>query len=98
MTTDQGNAKRDGDMCNCLTWCRVPTENNGWKYPMSLHHPNCEDFIPEQFTRLEFDGVVCVMERQEADAMLDDSEEQYTVSTVMLTRDQFEQMPEFSGF
>ena len=85
-------------MCNCITWCRVPTADNGGKYPMSDHHQNCEDFKQEPFTRLEFDGTVCVMEPHEADAMLAESDEEYTVSTVMLTRDQFERMPEFQGF
>lgn len=65
---------------------------------MSKHHPNCEDFKLESFTRLEFDGTVCVMEPSEAEAMLAESDEQYAVSTVMLTRDQFERMPEFNGF
>lgn len=85
-------------MCNCMTWCRVPTDENGGKYPMSAHAPRCEDFKQEPFTRLEYDGTVCVMEPREAEAMLAESEEQYTVSTVMLTRDQFERMPEFNGF
>lgn len=85
-------------MCNCMTWCRVPTDENGGKYPMSEHAPGCEDFRKEPFTRLEYGGTVCVMEPGEAAAMLAESDEQYTVSTVMLTRDQFERMPEFNGF
>ena len=85
-------------MCNCMTWCRVPTDENGRKYPMSEHALGCEDFRQEPFTRLEFDGTACVMEPREADAILAESEEQYTVSTVLLTRDQFERMPEFNGF
>ncbi len=85
-------------MCNCKDWCRVPTDENGGKYPFSNHHPRCEDFHPEPFTRLEHDGTVCVMEPHEAEAMLVESDEQYTVSTVMLTRDQFERLGEFAGF
>lgn len=85
-------------MCNCLNWCRVPTDDNGGKYPLSFHHPNCKDFRQEPFVRMEFDGAVCVMEPREADAMLADSEEEYTVSSVMLTRDQFDRLPDFNGF
>lgn len=85
-------------MCNCMTWCRVPTDNNGKSYPMSLHHQNCENFRLEKFTRLECDGAVCVMEPHEAEAMINESEDQYVVSSVMLTRDQFERMPDFNGF
>lgn len=85
-------------MCNCMTMCRIPTDENGGKYPMSNHHPNCEDFKQEKFTVVEHDGTRCVMEPQEAEAMLADSDEQYTVSTVMLTRDQFDRTPEFNGF
>ena len=85
-------------MCNCMTWCRVPTEENGGKYPLSDHHPKCEDFKRQEFKRVELDGTYCVMTPAEAEAMLAESDEQYTVSTVMLTRDQFERMPEFNGF
>ena len=85
-------------MCNCKMWCRIPTDENGGKYPMSNHHPDCEDFHQEPFTILEYDGVHCVMEPHEAEAMLAESEEEYIISTVMLTRDQFEHMQEFEGF
>lgn len=85
-------------MCNCMTWCRVPTDENGGKYPMSDHAPGCEDFKHEPFTRLELGGTTCVMEPREAEDLLAESDQQYTVTTVMLTRDQFDRMPEFNGF
>ena len=85
-------------MCNCMSWCRIPDEENGGKYPMSNHHPNCEDFKQEAFTRVELDGTTCVMDPMEAEYMISDSEEQYAVSTVFLTRDQFERLREFEGF
>lgn len=81
-------------MCNCGAWARVPKDN----FPPSDHHPDCKDFKQEPFTRLEYDGSACVMEPKEAEAMLAESEEQYTVSTVMLTREQFERMDDFHGF
>lgn len=88
-------------MCNCMTWGRVPTDANGGKYPMSAHHPNCEDFKLEEFTVLRCEGSSCVMEPHEAAAAIEEgaaSEVTYEVSTVMLTRDQFERLPEFNGF
>lgn len=85
-------------MCNCEYWTRFPTEDNGVRYPMSEHAPGCGAYKPEQFTLLERDGMRCVMDSREAEAMLADSDEQYTVSTVMLTRDQFERLPDFEGF
>ncbi len=84
-------------MCNCMTWCRVPTAENG-KYPMSDHAPGCEAYKTERFVRLEHDGAACVMEAAEAKVMVKESECEYTVTPVFLTRDQFERMGEFHGF
>ena len=85
-------------MCNCISWARIPTEENGFKYPMSNHHPLCKYFKVYPFILLEIDGIKCVMDTAEAEAMLTDSDEQYSISTVMLTRDQFDRMDEFHGF
>ena len=85
-------------MCNCKDWCRIPTEENGGKYPMSIHHPNCEDFEQFEYTRVELDGTVCVMDTIEATMLLADADEDYKVSSVFLTRDQFENLKEFEGF
>ncbi len=81
------------NMCNCLTWCRVPTD----KYPMSNHHPNCEDYVAEEFARVEHDGTACVVELHEAFDLMGEGD-QYTITSVWLTRDQFERLPEFAGF
>lgn len=58
----------------------------------------CEDYKTERFARVEHDGAACVMEPAEAEAMVAESVEQYTVTPVFLTRDQFERMGEFYGF
>lgn len=55
-------------------------------------------YVREEFTRLELDGTWCVMENREADAVLAEDDSPYKRSTVMMTRDQFERLPDFAGF
>lgn len=79
--------------------CRVPdVETQGGRYPMPEHAPNCSQFKQEPFVRLECSQGSFIMEPHEAKALLDDTDEEYTASTVMLTRDQFDNMKEFTGF
>jgi hypothetical protein len=78
--------------------CRDLRETMGGRYPHSTHAPACEDYVTEEFARIEYDDVACVMEKQEAEAFVDDSNVEYVVTTVRLTRDQFERMAEFAGF
>lgn len=85
-------------MCKENNWCRIWHETQDGKYPPSEHAPGCNEYKQEEFTVIEYDGARCVMDMHEAKAMLAESEEQYAVSTVLLTRDQFERMPEFNGF
>lgn len=85
-------------MCNCKNWCRDWRETQGGKYPKSEHAPGCEDYKPVEHARVEFDGTYCVMELAEAKQMAEDSDYEYTITPVMLTRDQFERIPEFQGF
>jgi len=83
--------------CRCLGFCWVP-EIFDHKYPRPRHHPNCEEYKTETFTVVEFDGVRCVMQPNEAKQMIEESEDEYVVSSVELTRDQFDNMEEFEGF
>lgn len=85
-------------MCNCQNWCRDWRETDGGKYPKSKHAPGCEDFKTEPFSRVEHDGSSCLMEPAEVAGFVDSGESSYIVTTVMLTRDQFESLPEFNGF
>lgn len=86
-------------MCNCMTLARTPEmTDHGGKYPPANHHPSCEDFRLDPFVRVEHDGSWCVMEPAELDAFVQGCETGYKVETVMLTRDQFENIPEFNGF
>lgn len=87
-------------MCMCVEnqWARLWQETDNGKYPPAIHAPGCDEYKQEPFTRVTFDGVACVMEQNEAAAMLEESDEEYTVETVMITRDQFERMADFAGF
>ena len=84
-------------MCNCLTMCRDLRETMGGKYPHSTHSPACEDYVTEEFARVEHDGTACVVELHEAADLMGEGD-QYTITSVWLTRDQFERMGEFAGF
>lgn len=89
--------------CACVYWCRVPdAEPNtyGGRFAMSHHHPDCAEYKAKEYTVLELDGVRCVCEPCEAKDMLadDDDPSAYKISTVMLTEDQVEALPEFMGF
>ena len=85
-------------MCNCASHARDLSETQGGKYPAADHAPTCEDFKTEPFTRIGYDGTYCIMEAADAEDMLADSDTEYTIETVHLTRDQFERLDEFTGF
>ena len=87
-------------MCICKEkdWCRTGEETQGGKYPLSNHAPGCDEYKQEKFIVIEHDGARCVMEQHEDNDMLSESEEEYTIYTIMLTRDQFDRMNEFQGF
>lgn len=53
---------------------------------------------PELYIRLSFDGSHCVMQFNEGLEVIKDSEEDYDVDTVVMTRKEFEALPEFTGF
>lgn len=60
---------------------------------MSLHHPSCEHYKLETFYKVSANGSHCITES------LDGFEdEDYSVSTILMTRDQYENLPEFEGF
>ena len=85
--------------CNCRTFVRdADVENRGNKYPLAEHHPNCDEYKLEAFAKVTHDGTSCIMQINEAVAMVAESQEAYEMCNVYLTRDQFERLPEFTGF
>ena len=85
-------------MCKDNNWCRFWEETQAGKYPASDHAPGCNEYRQEEFARIEHDGTFCIVEMRELPSMLEDGDDGYIVTTVMLTRDQFERLPEFQGF
>lgn len=86
-------------MCNCQTMARSLSETMGGKYPANLHAPRCEDYKPVAFTKIEVDGSGGIVPESKAAAVIAGlGDEEYSVSTVHLTQDQFNQLPESAGF
>ena len=86
-------------MCNCKDWVRCGEETQGGKYPRSEHHPRCEDFKTERFVIIVYDGTACIVEPEDAEALIGYSVGYgFSMSDVMLTRDQFENIPDIEEF
>lgn len=84
--------------CTCRSWVRQPDiETQNGKYPMPDHHLNCGEYKLIAFARLIHDGLSCVMEQNEALEVVKDIEGPYELCNVYLTRDQFENLPEFES-
>jgi len=85
----------------CMNHCRDWRETAGG-LPASNHSPSCEHYKPETFFQVTLKcekGPWCILETQaEVDAMIEDTEAEFDVKTVMMTRDQFEHLDEFEGF
>lgn len=80
--------------CNCMTWCRDFSETHGGEYPPSNHAPGCDKYNQEPFLRVWLDGSAIVIEEHEKNLYGIDGT---IYETIMLTRDQFERLPEFQG-
>lgn len=71
---------------------------DGQLYPYPDHADGCPAQVKERFVRVQFDGASCVVEPNEAEAWSKETGAGVVLTDVMLTRDQFERMPEFQGF
>lgn len=85
-------------MCDCQQMVRTFEETQGGKFPPSNHAPSCQDYKLNRYLRLVIDNSAAIFEEQEGLAIINDSEDEYEVSEVMLTVDQFERLPEFEGW
>lgn len=86
-------------MCNCISMVRVPdVETHDGRYPMPKHAKDCEDFKQVRFVRLKHDSATCLMEVNEAKDLQEFGAVVYEAEDVLLTRDQFDKMPEYAGF
>ena len=96
---------RNLPMCNCIGLCRTFDETPPGVQP-SIHHPNCEDYELLPFKKISYvgGGSLTVRNEQEVSEFVASEvengaqENDFEVSTLLLTLDQFESMPEFDGF
>lgn len=84
-------------MCICQTWVRIPTEETA-RLPISNHAPGCLDYTLERFVRISIDGTSCIYEPADAQRFIEDGGDDLVIGEVSMTRDQFENLAEFSGF
>lgn len=90
--------------CQCLTWARVPEcEHRPLSFtPISNHHPRCPSFKLEEFACIEYCGSKMIVQKDTVADVLEndfsDPDDQPTITAVMLTRDQYENLPEHMGW
>lgn len=84
-------------MCECARWARDFHEVQKGFHP-SQHHPNCPHYKLLQFKKIEYDGSYFIDTPSNAEAYLNESEENYIVSDIYVTQDQFDKLEEFQGF
>jgi hypothetical protein len=84
----------------CVNHCRDWIETKGW-LPASNHSPMCPSYKEEKFYKIVAKGTKapsCIVESQkEIEDCFSDGEE-YDISEIMMTRDQYEHLDEFEGF
>ncbi len=83
-------------MCTCKenNWVRNIERT---AYPMSEHAKGCEEYAEEKFVKVILDGSWCIVEPKEVRVMTE-GDYDYVCEDVFMTRDQFNNLPEFSGF
>jgi hypothetical protein len=73
---------------------RTPEESSG--FPMSKHHPKCEDFRQIEFIRvLDGDDGSFIDTKENALSYIEEESEYTHGGAVMLTQDQFDSLPEY---
>lgn len=84
-------------MCNCQTMARDLSETQEGRFPPSAHAPKCEDFKQLEFASIKFDNTCVIVPIDELDGVVANLNEPHQVETIMLTRDQFDRLPEYDG-
>lgn len=90
-------------LCECMAnhWCRDWSETAGG-LPRSEHAPGCSQYKLETFWRVVVKGTkapACIVETEaEARDTCEDNPADYEITTVQMTRDQFDNLKEFEGF
>lgn len=89
----------------CQNFCRDWHETMNGKLPASNHSPNCPAYKTEIFYRVTVfepfksdKAPVCILETEGEVKDFCETPEEYEVTTISMTRDQFEHLDEFEGF
>ena len=81
--------------CACLSWCWAGVRFQA----KSKHHPSCPHYEGVTYKRIDFDGSFCIVEPRElADMTVDLEGENFVVTDVTMTREEFESLPDFGGW
>lgn len=94
-------------MCECIGMARTFDELAGLhkSIPPSVHHPRCEHYKTSSYAVISYGGQGglitapnMVEEFIKDEVSSGNDADDYTVTEINLTKDQFENLPEFSGF
>jgi hypothetical protein len=73
---------------------RTPEESKG--FPLSIHHPSCNDFKQIAFVKvMDGDGSSFIDTRENAEALVAEEKDYSIGIEIMLTQDQFDSLPEY---
>lgn len=88
-------------MCECIenNWVREWQETLNGKYPASVHHPLCNEYTEFRYVRISLDGqgTPLIIDPKELSTM-EFGDDEYRITDVYLTKDQFDKLPVFQGF
>jgi len=85
----------------CQDFCRDWHETKNGALPASNHSPNCPNYKVDKFFRVTVKGKkspACIFETEAEAKDFRETPEEYDVTIIEMTRDQFEHLDEFQGF
>jgi len=80
--------------CRCLGWARVDGR-------MTNHHPDCENFEELRYVKVSCGGgsyVIPLSDIQNISHEFEDDDTELALTVVKMTREEYDRLPEFSGF
>lgn len=78
---------------------RTFEETDDGKYPASQHAPGCEDYKQIMFAKLTYDGSSVIVLSSDVMSIVKDSDcEDFHITNVELTQDQFDNLKDFQGW
>ncbi len=87
----------DNKQCKvCQTWARTDGR-------MTNHHPKCPSFVEERYLKASMDGAYYVVPESSANTLFADIGalevgDKLTVEIVTMTKEEYDRLPEFTGF